>query len=90
MLIHIFYGDLRMAVTSSLWSEEDQLPPQLAAVYLGGSNKPLALATLELWRRKGIGPKYIKVGKSVRYPITGLKEFVASMTVSSDKHWGSK
>ncbi|PPC93911.1 MAG: hypothetical protein CTY33_05910 [Methylotenera sp.] len=65
-----------------IWSDEDQLTPRLAAIYLGGSNKPLALNTLALWRRKNIGPKYIKVGKSVRYPISGLKEFVVAMTVN--------
>lgn len=75
-------------VNLPIWSDEDQLPPQLAAIYLGGSIKPLSLATLELWRRKGVGPKYIKVGKSVRYPVSGLKDFVAVMTSSNQNRWG--
>lgn len=79
-----------MANLRPIWSDEDQLTPQLAAIFLGGSNKPLALNTLALWRQKRVGPQFVKVGKSIRYPVSGLKEFVASMTVSSDKHWGSK
>lgn len=64
------------------WSDEDQLTTQLAAIYLGGSNKPLALNTLALWRRRGTGPSFIRVGKSIRYPVSGLKHFMESMTVS--------
>lgn len=77
-----------MANLRPIWSDEDQLTPQLAAIFLGGSNKPLALNTLALWRKKGVGPKYIKVGKSIRYPVSGLKEFVAAMTTSNDNRWG--
>ena len=64
------------------WSDEDQLTPQFAANFLG-SSKPLALSTLSNWRRNGIGPAFIRVGNSIRYPVSGLKEFVNAMTVSA-------
>ncbi|CAN1507848.1 hypothetical protein MCEKH45_00707 [Methylophilaceae bacterium] len=66
-----------------LWSDQDQLTPQLAAIFLGGS-KPLALSTLSNWRRAGIGPAYIRVGKSIRYPVSMLKEFLSAGTVHVD------
>ena len=68
------------------FSELDLLTPKQAAKFLGGSNKPLALATLALWRRNGEGPTFIRVGKSIRYPVSGLKEFVTATTVSNDNH----
>lgn len=45
-----------------------------AAEYLGGLEKN----TLEGWRIKGIGPRYIKVGRLVRYRITDLDEYIES------------
>lgn len=89
MLFHVFYnGDLRMVNPRSQWSDDDQLTPQLTAIWLGGSNKPLNIATLALWRRIGVGPTFTRVGKSIRYPVSGLKEFVTAMTVSNDNHGG--
>jgi excisionase family DNA binding protein len=42
-----------------------------AADYLGVSER-----TLEKWRLDGVGPRYTKVGRGVRYPEAGLVEFV--------------
>lgn len=63
-------------------SEQNLLSPELAAEYLGGASKPLSQATLALWRRKGVGPTFIRVGKSIRYPLSKLNEFLNEMTVS--------
>ena len=32
-------------------------------------------ATLASWRYKGCGPKYIKWGKVIRYPVTKIEEW---------------
>jgi len=61
-----------------LWSSIDQLPPKYAAFYLGGSAKPLCLQTLANWRRKNIGPRFIRVGKSIRYRKEDLDAFIES------------
>jgi hypothetical protein len=53
-------GELRMDNQRDLWSSIDQLPPKYAALYLGGSTKPLCLQTLANWRSKNIGPKFIQ------------------------------
>ena len=65
------------------FSDFDLLTPKQAAIFLGGSDKPLALSTLALWRNHGEGPSYIRIGKSIRYPVTRLKSFMQSMTVNT-------
>ena len=45
---------------------------QEAAEYLGGF-KP---NTLEGWRVRGEGPRYLKIGKLVRYSVDDLDEFL--------------
>ena len=38
-------------------------------------------STLEAWAARGRGPKFIKVGKAVRYRLSDLDEWLASRTV---------
>jgi predicted DNA-binding transcriptional regulator AlpA len=54
----------------SLLTEEE------AAQLLG-----LAKGTLPVWRHHGKGPNYIKIGTSVRYRISDLKNYVSENTV---------
>lgn len=37
--------------------------------------------TLQHWRYIGVGPKYIKVGRSVRYRLSDLQSFLDENTV---------
>jgi predicted DNA-binding transcriptional regulator AlpA len=39
--------------------------------------------TIEGWRIKGIGPKYIKIGRLVRYRISDVEEWLESQVRSS-------
>lgn len=39
-------------------------------------------STLKLWRHKKIGPKYIKVGRSIRYSLADLEEYIEEHGVS--------
>lgn len=64
------------------FSDLDLLTPKQAAKFLGGSDKPIALSTLALWRKYREGPSFIRIGKSIRYPVSGLKYFMQSMTVN--------
>lgn len=43
----------------------------------------LSASSLEKARVNGTGPKYIKLGRSVRYRVTDLDEWVACRVVSS-------
>ena len=36
----------------------------------------LSPATLQLWRRTGRGPRYLKIGKSVRYRVSDVQEWL--------------
>jgi hypothetical protein len=55
--------------------ENDPLyEPVDAAEYLGG----VPLATLSWWRHKNIGPKYLKIGRLVRYRRSHLDEYLAA------------
>ena len=39
--------------------------------------------TLQGWRQRGTGPRYIKVGQLVRYRPSSLQEYISSQTRSS-------
>ena len=44
-----------------------------AADFLSLSNR-----TLQAWRVRGCGPKFVKVGRSVRYQVEDVQEFVSA------------
>jgi predicted site-specific integrase-resolvase len=46
-------------------------PEQVAERY------QLSPGTLKEWRYKGVGPKYVRLGKYVRYPATALERWEA-------------
>jgi hypothetical protein len=52
--------------------------PEEAAEMLAVSMK-----TLEAWRRLGKGPRFIKLGRAVRYALDDLEEFSRERTVSN-------
>lgn len=41
----------------------------------------LRVPTLRKWRWAGTGPKFLKVGRLVRYRLSDLKEFLDGVTV---------
>lgn len=47
-----------------------------AATFLGNEDEPFAIKTLQRWRVEGKGPKFLKIGKSVRYRMSDLNEFL--------------
>jgi hypothetical protein len=38
-----------------------------AGEYLGGERHPVSERTLQRWRLEGVGPKFLKLGRLVRY-----------------------
>lgn len=55
---------------------------QQAANYLG-----LAVSTLNKWRCYGDGPLFIKMGRSVRYRIKDLNDYVEGSLAESTSHY---
>ena len=51
-----------------------------AAAYIGGSNPP-TVRTLANWRKRGIGPDYIRVGNKIRYTTEALQRYLEINTV---------
>ncbi len=37
----------------------------------------LSVRTLEAWRQRGVGPRWLRVGRAVRYPIEEVEAFEA-------------
>ena len=58
--------------------EKDFLNTRQAAELIG-----LKANTLEIWRLRGTGPKYIKFGRAVRYRLTDLESYVDAQTRQS-------
>lgn len=40
--------------------------------------------TLKLWRRKGIGPRYVKFGNRVRYRVSDIEAWLAEHTITPE------
>ena len=59
-------------------NDDPLLPPKEAAPVLGLSVSWLAKARL-----RGDGPRYVKVGHSVRYPLSYLRDYIRSRTRTS-------
>lgn len=56
--------------------ETDLITESLATEYLGGAFKPLSKMTLHRWRQQGIGPNFYRVGKSIRYKVSDLDQYI--------------
>ena len=50
----------------------------------------VALSTLRNNRSRGHGIPYIKIGRSVRYDVQDVIEFMESHKILTEKYWGSE
>jgi transposase-like protein len=48
----------------------------------------LSPGTLRLWRRRRVGPRFVKIGRSIRYLSRDLEEYVAGHTVNTGDECG--
>tara|TARA_R110002095_G_C4155204_1_gene230161 strand:+ start:492 stop:722 length:231 start_codon:yes stop_codon:yes gene_type:complete len=62
---------------------------QQTALFLGNEEEPFAVRTLQRWRLTGYGPAYLKIGKSVRYRHSDLKQYLNSCVRTSTTDTGS-
>lgn len=62
---------------------DELLTETQAALYLGNTEQPFAIRTLQRWRVESFGPKFIKLGKSVRYKKSELDNFINKCVRSS-------
>jgi excisionase family DNA binding protein len=58
-------------------------PPELLTVKEAAELLRLTKSTLDKWRTKGVGPKFIYVGRLVRYARPHLAEYTAQSTRTS-------
>ena len=61
-----------------------------AAIFFGNEEQPFSVRTLQRWRVEGFGPKFIKLGKSVRYRQSDLEKFVSNGCCTSTTEIGGK
>lgn len=59
-------------------TNQNILSTKRAAGYIG-----LSPATLEAWRCRGSGPKFLKLGKAIRYRQSDLEDFLNSRVHTS-------
>ena len=45
-----------------------------------------SLPTLELWQRNGVGPKFVRVGRGIRYRLSDLRAFVEAGAAATARH----
>ena len=45
----------------------------------------LSPITLEIWRSRGSGPPYIRIGRAIRYDLREVERWLASRAVDPDK-----
>ena len=55
-----------------------------AAEYLG-----VSISTLAKWRWLGVGPRFVRVGRSIRYPLEELQQHLAENTHQSTSEYAS-
>lgn len=51
-----------------------------AGIYIGGADRPVSARTLQRWRFVGIGPKFLKLGRMVRYRRSDLDAYIDGCT----------
>ena len=58
--------------------------PSLVTPPVAAEMLQIPLHTLRTWRSRGGGPEFVKLGRSVRYPLAALEKFAGvSLTVPS-------
>jgi predicted DNA-binding transcriptional regulator AlpA len=62
--------------------EELMMPVTLMTEQQAADILAIGVKTLQAWRVRGGGPKYVKVGRCVRYAEHDLEEFILRQTVA--------
>ena len=67
-------------MTETAFRNRPLIPDTNAAPELG-----VSVATLRVWRRRGIGPRFIRIGRSIRYRRADIEEYLAKRTVETSE-----
>ena len=60
-----------------------KLDTRQAAAYLTERGVPVRVGTLEVWRCKGRGPRYFKIGRWARYEPRDLDRFAMGQVIDT-------
>ncbi|WP_208981970.1 helix-turn-helix domain-containing protein [Pseudovibrio sp. Ad46] len=75
-----------IVMRTELNSVENALITEAAAAdYLG-----ISIRTIQAWRVRGGGPKYVKLGKAVRYRPSDIQVWIESHLTSSTSEVGAR
>ncbi len=58
--------------------QSDLMTTKEAAHYLGTSE-----GTLPIWRHRGVGPEFVRIGRNIRYRRSALDDFIEAGTVKT-------
>jgi len=58
----------------------DFITTKQAADFLG-----LRANTMEIWRLRGTGPRFVKLGRAVRYRLSDLEDYISAQTQTRTK-----
>lgn len=67
----------------------DFFDEHLAGEYIGGKESPIPVRTLQRWRLEGLGPRFHKLGKAVRYKKSDLDKYIDSCSRQSTSDKGT-
>jgi len=69
------------------WSRQDDTVENASGVPLNESQVAerlgLSVATLRAWRHRGTGPRFLRLGRAVRYLPSDLDEFIRASVVDT-------
>jgi predicted DNA-binding transcriptional regulator AlpA len=74
-----------MPATLTTYDPDSALTENQAADFLG-----ISVRTLQAWRVRGGGPRYVKIGRSVRYQRRELTAFQKVHTIGSTSESGAR
>lgn len=69
---------------------DTQYTEKRAGAYLGSTENPISVRTLQNWRTEGKGPRFLKIGRLVRYRRSALDEFIQSSERQSTSEKGNE
>jgi len=58
-------------------------PPELLTTAAAATRLAISRATLPTWRALGKGPRYVRIGRAIRYRVADLDAFLAAGTVET-------
>ncbi len=80
-IVQLIEDCIRAALENNSHQDSDELVPDATAAKILGISK----GTLPVWRHKGKGPRYVKIGSSVRYRYGDLLAYIDQHSVEESK-----